>query len=54
LEDSQINVPIREIVAGPGPAHLLQTEHLFVKGSGLLRIWGTYGDVFDLGHDDLP
>src|SRR4029453_5245090 len=48
LENSQINVPIGEVVASPGPAHLLQTEHLFVKGSGLLRVWGAYGDVFNL------
>src|SRR5262245_53402433 len=40
LENRQINVPIGEIVAGPGATHLLQTEHLFVKGSGLLRVWG--------------
>src|SRR5205807_665646 len=54
LENSQINVPIGEVVAGPGPAHLLQTEHLFVKGGSLLRVWGAYGDVFDLCHNDLP
>src|SRR5262249_8772438 len=54
LENRQINVPIGEVVAGPCPAHLLQTEHLFVKGGGLLRVWGAYSDVFDLCHDDLP
>src|SRR6266571_4197952 len=26
----------------------------FVKGSGLFRVRSTYGDVLDLGHDDLP
>src|SRR5262249_62060551 len=54
LQNSQINMPIGEVVTGPGPAHLLQTEHLFVKGGGLLRVWGADGDVFDLCHDNLP
>src|SRR5262245_12452399 len=54
LENSQINVPIGEVVTSPCPAHFLQPEHLFVKGGGFVRVWGAYSDVFDLCHDDLP
>jgi hypothetical protein len=54
LENRQVDVPIREIIASPGLAHLLQAEHLLVKSGGLFRVRGADGDVLDLGHSHLP
>src|SRR5687768_15833120 len=54
LENCQVDVPIREIIAPPGPAHLLQAKHLLVKRRSLFRVRSAYGDVLDPGHGSLP